>query len=575
MADLKSWYEKRSVSTVSKSQPTDIVKYLEETLGKEQKDLFVANALSKFDKEVLAYVIDKNNDEAFLDLFGIITNRNHRNKLIKSESQFINDYIYNKLAKNWVTVINSDYSLADLIKMATDPKDWSRITKKHDQIANDDIVDHTYHTDNIKAPEEYTAALEAPEKIKANKNINNGISAKMIHKIGDNHYMAKPYHKKIESGTRSWVKHPITGWATMATKKLYDAANIGHLCEDVTTHTHQNTPLTVHKFAKDSTIVGEKYNEINNNHYSFNPYDLHKIAVMDFLTNNIDRHSGNLVIPTTVDQYNEDGYNPVMAIDHERSFQYHKPIVKKNSSSSLSESSNRSDENPYHYLDRNPALSLLSRNTVGSDHLEEMGHWWKENSQNVKDTFNKELLGIKDESVRSHIRNNFHARAEYMDKLAQNYEDGEQQPITRVLKEAPGVRMQQYHNPHALRASSLVKKLPHDTKEAFMAVNQWIRNKPKANYNARNTVEHALRQKLSKLNNVDLIDTFLHSVQNPHYSKTNKSQAELDLMPTKFIPNYVLDSNNLELKQQFREALEKIENKNPSVEHLLYRLKRD
>ena len=84
----------------------------------------------------------------------------------------------------------------------------------------------------------------------------NGISAKMVHEIEDdasphdpNIYMAKPYHKKIESGTKSWVKHPILGWATMATKALFNAGKIGHLCEDVSAHEHEGVPLTVHKFA--------------------------------------------------------------------------------------------------------------------------------------------------------------------------------------------------------------------------------------------------------------------------------------------------------------------------------------
>lgn len=290
-----------------------------------------------------------------------------------------------KFGKSLMAVLEKDFKINEFARLQN---------KSHPD--GPKIVDHTDHQNEFPAPKDYQNYANYPKQFKG-KNIRafGGISAKMVHDVPKsdnleetNTYMAKPYHKKIESATKAWCKYPILGWATMATKSLFNAAGIGDLCEDVSVHTHNNTPMTVHKFAKEykpfnDLSWGEKLSGQTDN--------ASKIAVLDFLANNVDRHYGNLMFhPIT---------NKILAIDHERSFQYQKPQADIRYG--------KMPENVFGYLMSGALRNAFTPNNYDPDYL---SNWWEKHGQAIHDTFHKEVSKIKDKHIRDHLTKNFMER---------------------------------------------------------------------------------------------------------------------------------------------------------------------
>src|SRR5208337_2501101 len=117
------------------------------------------------------------------------------------------------------------------LQKAVEAKDWNRIKDSHND-DNMNMVDHTHHTDVAKVPEKYSKMISSPKKFKDIWHGNGpGVSAKMVNKVDKDTFMTKAYHKRVEEGRETVVPHPIMGWSSIATRALYDAGNIGHLCE--------------------------------------------------------------------------------------------------------------------------------------------------------------------------------------------------------------------------------------------------------------------------------------------------------------------------------------------------------
>jgi len=304
---------------------------------------------------------------------------------------------------------------AESLVKAAHPSDLKKIANKTNPEANEivDAAPHAVHTPD----QEYVNFLSHPKVQKGlgSKDIG-GISAKMVHKVGDDSYMAKPYHKRIESATRAMNPHPISGWSTMATKNLFHAAGIGHLCEDVAFHEHNGTPMTVHKFAEDAQQIGDPKYTNTFKHRVKNPdieAEAKKIAVMDFLTNNVDRHGGNVMF-----RPNKDGtaYN-LLAIDHERNFQYNQPasIRYKNNPAETPRAYLRhtglSDAAPLHSWMDDEEASYMPEGHTTKD-------WWKTNKDNILNSFNKDIQNIKDPHLKKHIQANFMKRVGWLDEFS-------------------------------------------------------------------------------------------------------------------------------------------------------------
>lgn len=446
----------------------------------------------------------------------------HRSLLMKSVDEFSGKLGY----------ILSDLTLSDLQKKVK-TKDWNRVSGKHDPDASL-IVDHKPHVDKFPVHADYGKMLNADLIHPNHKLEENGISAKMVHEVQDdayphdqNLYMSKPYHKKIESATKSWVKNPILGWATMATKAMFNAGKIGHLAEDVTAHEHEGIPLTVHKFAHDHQMVAKK------NSPFVDPSDVHKIAVMDYLSNNLDRHHGNLMIGNYTDPR---GTNPLLAIDHERNFQYSKRLWdnkwKQQQHKGMSTEPIMRKETPMSYLKGSSLNDALRPNKNAWHSHEDLVDWWKQNGQAIRDEMDNQVQSINDESVRKHVRDNFHDRWHKMNDWASNVsadpnDDAMWQESSlhdrfdqgRILpQEQPRVSAKQ------------LKSLPKNKKDALFAISDIVNKKARLTMNQRQLLHSAIKKVMTDMTPEEAGDIFRSVVENPHMStKVIRENPDVDV----------------------------------------------
>lgn len=138
-----------------------------------------------------------------------------------------------------------------------------------------------------------------------------------------------------------------------------------------------------------------------------------QIGLMDFLTNNLDRHETNLLY----DHANA----KMLAIDHSRSFQY------KTRDKGIP-ATQAKDDALGNYLRGTAIGKVIGTKTYGDkDALnqwnEDWGNtfeWWKQNAPAIKKTMTERLQMVKDRAVRAHIQRNFDARAHLLDDMAQN-----------------------------------------------------------------------------------------------------------------------------------------------------------
>lgn len=253
-----------------------------------------------------------------------------------------------------------------------------------------ETVDHSGYPESHH--KEYVDFLNDNNPQKDTSNKFGGISAKMIHKVGDNTYMAKPFHKNIESKTRAWNQFHILGWATMTTKKMYDAANLSHLCEDVSVHTHNKTPMTVHKF--DNNVEGlDGHSYFSDKANKKSDLQAKQIAVLDYLSNNMDRHVGNLMV-------NKDN-GDLLAVDHERSFQYLPHMT----------------DNPHNYLFGRAMGRFPLESGQKYQQTPELEEWWRNNNEKIRESVLKETEKIKDPFVKDHVSKNFQVSYDHLNNL--------------------------------------------------------------------------------------------------------------------------------------------------------------
>jgi len=308
------------------------------------------------------------------------------------------------------------------IGMAFESTDWNKIEKSHDSQGSD-VVDPTEHLNSYKPSQSYLDVIDSklPQSSTPFGGIESGRSSKMVHDISDeqnesinSRVMTKPYHSLINQTDRSWVKNPIRGWSTMATKALYDSANLGDIIEDVKVHEHNGVPVTVHTFGKDYDTVYDLHDQSSRFQSPIqrapDPLQIYQIAAMDFLTGNIDRHGFNLLISKN---QNESGHHPLLAIDHENNFQYHKTLSDTSGTddkySPERNIDGRKTSKPYDYIHLSNGLHQAHRASY-DDGISNFHKWWVNNSNAIKETFEKQLSMIKSKPVREHVQKNFNMR---------------------------------------------------------------------------------------------------------------------------------------------------------------------
>jgi hypothetical protein len=528
MSKIRRWLDSRQSakgsSPVGDASSAELFSAIKTELGQDAVD-----ALRKKLSDNVPFVIRKfsvdTSELEFVEKY--LTVPEYRREKLASMSSNFHRTLLDKSVREYAHFAGdliSDMTLGDLSK-AIEKKDWSKLVNKTDEDAPL-AVDYKPHIQQFPVHSKYTSQiLESSAKIPNHNYAEAGTGSKIVHETPDKYlFMTKPYHKKIESKTRSWVKHPITGWATMATKALFNAGKIGHLAEDVSAHEHEGVPVTVHKFAQNHHMyrgIKSRPNE------SVDPSDIHKIAVMDFLTNNLDRHRGNLMIGNHTQA---NGFKPILAIDHERNFQYQKPMAFMSGGPSLEGYEDMQTETPWAYLRGSPALKSYHSSQNWSSH-EGLVDWWNEHGQKIKDEMENQLGSIKDESVRKHVRDNFNDRWHKMNDwsrdMSQHPESDDMYLPQSLGSRFVPSRIIKQEQPRI--SSKQLRSLPKNKKDALSAISDIINRKERLTPKQRYLLSDAIKNTVESMTPEESGDIFRSVVDNPYMStKPIKSDPELD-----------------------------------------------
>jgi ADP-ribose pyrophosphatase YjhB (NUDIX family) len=351
-----------------------------------------------------------------------------------------------------------------LAKMAVDPAQLKGVARYHMPSGGDYVDDSQEGAAHPKQHEHLsglfqTKVLGSNEIVKRSK-FGEHPTGKAIYDVqddqgGDHRFMVKPYHEKVTPRTRSWMRHPIQGWAEMTNQTLFHAAGIGDMHQKVhvarvpmaehgrppTAHGRQemadgverppqeNAALVVHM--RPGFIPVGKFRDLKQ-FSEVERQQAKKIGVMDFLSNNLDRHTGNLLLnPET---------GKMLAIDHSRNFQYRAPTKwgwDGREPDMLSNYFTTRDEEtaldhvdppmrPVDDPDRWDVPEAHQRSEAGR-HIEEwkpVMEWWEKNSGPVRRAMASRLKLVKDPKIREHVARNFAARADHLDGLARMLDAG-------------------------------------------------------------------------------------------------------------------------------------------------------
>jgi hypothetical protein len=439
--------------------------------------------------------------------------------LIKSQpSNFQKKNIQESLEKDLKTLVKSLVFLAesDLLK-GIDPKQFESNIKRNIDSEGQRLIDHSFHANEHPAPEDYRSFLSSSRVIPGHWDEEQGISPKLVHSVkGYDHpehgyinfiepktFMTKPYHQAVDSEFIGATHFPTGGWATITTKDLYHAGGIGDLVENVSVHEHDNTPVTVHSFnPKAESILYHRsgYKENNMKHLP-----VKQIGIMDYLTNNTDRHAGNLLVY----EYEPGQYKP-LAIDHERAFGY---------GESLASSQNKNHpETPFHYM-MNGGLGIAHEHVELTDHSDVID-WWKEKGKNIQKAFAKNLSSIKDESIRKHLYDNFMSRWNRMDEWVNHVEKNGLKTEHKAWSDFEDTPIKKFKQP---LNQKFFESLPKNPKDAISTIYDVVNRKFEIDGKPLNQkqiaqVSEAIHNIIKNLDPQQLADIYRSSKGNPHWN---------------------------------------------------------
>lgn len=359
--------------------------------------------------------------------------------------------------------------LGEQLLKATHAPDYAVVVQALDP-AGRDLVDHKpdlsahppQHGHDVQAYRQHV--LESPEPVQRSRNgakRGSGVTRKLVYQLPATHathagvrYMVKPYHERVVRRIQAWGKRPHQGWAEMTNQALYHAAGIGHLHQAVHVSEHRMSPdlpaepALVVRMDPGYQMVAELAHPRHQVSEETRA-DARKVALMDFLTNNLDRHHGNLLVKTNAepvwDRDKRDWVpetvprgapiqSSLLAIDHSRSFQYqnvpqYKRAKRRAQPDELHDAFG-------HYI-RDPSSTFGSPLT-GVGELAHIGpqwdrmsdpyqsihdfeptfEWWEQASPGVRAAFDKRLEQVRDPGVRAHLKRNFDERARWLDQVS-------------------------------------------------------------------------------------------------------------------------------------------------------------
>jgi 8-oxo-dGTP pyrophosphatase MutT (NUDIX family) len=273
---------------------------------------------------------------------------------------------------------------------------------------HEETMPHLRHLE--AAYQKHIAPENAPPPIKNDAEYH-GYSPKVVYEVpvdGEEktqRFMVKPYH---ESGD------PRSGWAEASSQALYHAAGLGHLHQKsfVAAHGHgeSSRPVTVIHIENAEPVLGQTSKAVKAHPTS--KEDARKIALMDFLTNNGDRHDANILA-------RQDG--SLLAIDHGLTLVYGPYSVKPYSNfGTKSGIDNISPWDPY-------------------EHAETL-KWWPQVAGDVRRAFAERLRLLKKPADKEQIHNGFEKRARWLDAAAKTALAGGQPDFDEPLEPTPGLQ---------------------------------------------------------------------------------------------------------------------------------------
>jgi hypothetical protein len=347
-----------------------------------------------------------------------------------------------------------------MLSKSVHPADFAGILHETDEKGNH-VVDHTKdltaHPPSSNARvEHYNKAIsgQMPLMRRTTSRLV-GLSAKVLYllpaagKLPDaDKYIVKPYHEVIHDRAKFWQHHLIQGWAEMTNQSLWHAAGMGdmhqkvHVAEHAMGMGHEKEPAIVIKMEPGANfsrhLTAQDYAPYMHN-------ELPKIAAMDFLSNNLDRHVANLLfLPAgATDDNGAPLQNRILAIDHGRSFQYHASnkgapkfiedpfhgrIAVDEAERRAFESEGKTKDNLMSYLNA-PGLREFNRwgITYGMPSIlsprgimPSIAEWWPRVKDKVQQAFAARLDGLREVRLRDHMQRNFMERVKILDSIAAN-----------------------------------------------------------------------------------------------------------------------------------------------------------
>lgn len=350
----------------------------------------------------------------------------------------------------------------EMLSKAVHPADFAGILHETDDEGNH-VVDHT--KDLTAHPPEHNARVEHYNKaisgqmplLRRTPGSLVGLSAKVLYVLPSagklpnaDKYIVKPYHEVIHGPARFWQHHLIQGWAEMTNQALWHAADMGdmhqkvHVAEHAMGMGHEKEPAIVIKMEPG---VDFSRNLTAQDYAPHMHSELPKIAAMDFLSNNLDRHQANLLFfpAGATDESGAPLRNRILAIDHGRSFQYHASnkgapkfiddrfhgrIALNEDERRAYESEGKSTDNFMRYLN---SKGLQAFNRWGVTYgmpsilsprgiMPPIADWWPRVREKVVQTFGSRLAGLREVRLRDHMQRNFGERVKILDSIAANPE---------------------------------------------------------------------------------------------------------------------------------------------------------
>ena len=361
----------------------------------------------------------------------------------------LEDSTFGKSLKEWLP----------LQKMAVHPKDMKGLARALTS-EGPQLVDHKPHLEAHPEAHQHLVndyrknVLESGDQAKRVKAPGAGITRKVVYKLPaeaaqhdlfhpssgrteDRRFMVKPYHEAVSRRLTNWMQHPIQGWAEMATQGLFHAAGIGDLHQKVHVSEHpvasgRSQPMLVVALEPNMETIYDRYKRYgfhSPGHEEKTKVQARKIGIMDWLTNNLDRHMGNLLVNHQT--------GDLLAIDHSRNFQYRNNDKERRPPRGAGSEPLVDNFNTYlrnsalSYVDPHPSTTgngSKPRRAEENPYERHMGYmqdyapiineWWPSVSKQVRAEMQKHLQSIKDPEVRAHISRNFEKRADILDQMA-------------------------------------------------------------------------------------------------------------------------------------------------------------